>query len=192
MVIPTLPGLFSALGLLFSGVEHHDVRSCRLSDAALTEEALTGLRADMERGMLAQFAAEGFPADQVQLSAYADVRFLGQASEIRLPMEDGGPPIAAGRRKSEDEILATDYRLPTTLRSAFLAEHERLYGHRSDPDNPIEVVAVRLIGRAGAPDPRTLFRPVASSSVGRRPTFVRSTSALAGGWWRRRSWPARI
>src|SRR5204863_8479205 len=30
--------------------------------------------------------------------------------------------------------------------------HERLYGHRSDPDNLVEVVAVRLIGRAGVHD----------------------------------------
>ena len=30
VVVPPLPGLFSALGLLCSGVEHHDVRSCLL------------------------------------------------------------------------------------------------------------------------------------------------------------------
>jgi len=28
----------------------------------------------------------------------------------------------------------------------FEDEHERLYGHRSDPDNPVEVIAVRLVG----------------------------------------------
>ena len=31
VIVPPLPGLFSTLGLLFSGVEHHDVRSCLLS-----------------------------------------------------------------------------------------------------------------------------------------------------------------
>jgi N-methylhydantoinase A len=31
-----------------------------------------------------------------------------------------------------------------------MAEHERLYGHRSDPDNPVEVVAVRIVGSSGA------------------------------------------
>ncbi|MCW5850274.1 MAG: hydantoinase/oxoprolinase family protein [Anaerolineae bacterium] len=180
VVIPPLPGLFSALGLLFSGVEHHDVRSCRLSGDALTEAALAALRADMEHGMLAQFAAEGFPADQVKLSAYADVRFLGQASEIRLPLEDGRPrtddrgrTTEDGGGRTKDELPTTDYRLLTTLHGAFLAEHERLYGHRSDPDNPIEVVAVRLIGRAGAPDAQTLFRP-----VHRPPSAVRRSSGL--------------
>ena len=31
----------------------------------------------------------------------------------------------------------------------FGEEHERLYGHRSDPDNPIEIITVRGIGRTG-------------------------------------------
>ena len=35
------------------------------------------------------------------------------------------------------------------MRADFVREHERLYGHRSDPDNPVEVVAVRLVGQAG-------------------------------------------
>ena len=30
VMVPRLPGLFSALGLLFSGIEHHSARSCRL------------------------------------------------------------------------------------------------------------------------------------------------------------------
>ena len=37
----------------------------------------------------------------------------------------------------------------TEMCLAFEEEHERVYGHRSDPDNPIEVVAARLVGRAG-------------------------------------------
>ena len=88
VIVPPLPGLFSTLGLLFSGVEHHDVRSCLLSGETLNAKTLEGIKAEMQRNMLAQFETEGYPADQVTLSCSVDIRFKGQASEIRLPMAD--------------------------------------------------------------------------------------------------------
>ena len=133
VIVPPLPGLFSTLGLLFSGVEHHDVRSCLLSGETLNANALEGIKAEMQHNMLAQFEIEGYPADQVTLSCSVDVRFKGQASEIRIAVAD-------------EHFTETTVK---TLYTTFETEHERLYGHRSDPDNPVEVVAVRLIGQAG-------------------------------------------
>ena len=135
IVVPPLPGLFSALGLLFSGIEHHDVRSCLLSGAALSAAALQRLRSDLEQNMLAQFATEGYAADQVKRDYSTEVRFRGQTSEIRIRLADG--PI-------------TDISLEQ-LQGDFADEHQRLYGHRADPDDPIEVVSLRLVGRAGVP-----------------------------------------
>lgn len=135
-IVPPLPGLFSAVGLLFSGVEHHDVRSCRLHGANLTTGKLQRLVDEMERKMTARFADEGFARDQVALVCHVDIRFLGQASEIRLPLNSNG-----GRLTTETV---------RDLQTRFEAEHERLYGHRSDPDSLVEVVAVRLVGRVAA------------------------------------------
>ena len=174
VIVPPLPGLFSALGLLFSGIEHHEVRSCLLSGAALRAEALQAVRAEMEEGMLAQFAGEGYAAGQVELSCSFDVRFKGQTSEIRVPLE--------GRRIDPGTVGA--------LCGSFEAEHEQLYGHRSDADNPIEVVAVRLVGRAGARGQDHLLRPAlrpgrmepgrqACFDGDRRDTPVLERSALA-------------
>ena len=61
------------------------------------------------------------------------MRFRGQTSEIGIDLADG-PITPEG---------------VTRLRADFVREHERLYGHRSDPDNPVEVVAMRLVGQAG-------------------------------------------
>ena len=133
VIVPPLPGLFSALGLLFSGVEHHEVYSCLLSGDALNAEALGGIQSDLKRKMLARFRAEGYSAEQVALEHSVDVRFRGQASEIRIPAP---------------ESPATDAKVSELCR-AFELEHRQLYGHSSDPDNPIEVVAVRLIGSTG-------------------------------------------
>jgi N-methylhydantoinase A len=139
VIIPPLPGLFSALGLLFSGVEHHDVRSCLLSGAKLTAEALRQIQAEMQQQMLAQFKTEGFTAADVSLNYSVDMRFQGQASEIRIPVDGVTSASITGQTVR-------------ALQAAFEEEHERLYGHRSDPDNPVEVVAVRLVGQAAIHD----------------------------------------
>ena len=143
VIVPPLPGLFSTLGLLFSGVEHHDVRSCLLSGETLNAKTLEQIKAEMQRNMLAQFEIEGYPADQVTLSCSVDIRFKGQASEIRIPVVD-------------EHFAETTVQ---TLYITFETEHERLYGHRSDPDNPVEVVAVRLIGQAGIRGQQGVLNP---------------------------------
>ena len=143
VIVPPLPGLFSTLGLLFSGIEHHDVRSCLLSGETLNAGALEEIKAEMQRNMLAQFEVEGYPADQVTLSCSVDVRFKGQASEIRIPVAD-------------EHFTETTVQ---TLYTTFETEHERLYGHRSDPDNPVEVVAVRLIGQSGIRGQQGVLNP---------------------------------
>ncbi len=143
VIVPPLPGLFSALGLLFSGIEHHQVRSCLLSGDDLRAEALQRIRAEMEKDMLAQFAGEGYGAGQVEMGCSFDVRFKGQTSEIRIPLEGG--------RVDAGTVVA--------LCGSFEAEHEQLYGHRSDAENPIEVVAVRLVGRAGARGQEQALKP---------------------------------
>jgi N-methylhydantoinase A len=142
-IVPPLPGLLSAVGLLFGGIEHHDARSCQLARETLTADALQRLADEMLQMMLSQFKSEGFPADQVAFACDMDIRFLGQASEIRLSVES---------IRFTPELLCT-------LEERFKVEHERLYGHRSDPDNPVEVVAVRLIGRAGVHAGESRLRP---------------------------------
>jgi N-methylhydantoinase A len=149
ILIPPLPGLFSVMGLLSSGIEHHDVRSCLLSGTSLSAVAMGELQGEMQERLLDRFAAEGYEANQVALNWNVDVRFQGQASEIRL-------------RLGEEKVTESGLR---QLQAAFEEEHERLYGHRSDPDNPVQVVAVRLIGRAAAPD--VTSRPPAEGMLDR-------------------------
>ena len=157
VIIPPLPGLFSAMGLLFSGIEHHDVRSCMFVGEALTVEAVQKIQVGLERAMIAQFESEGYAAGSVELSYSADVRFRGQTSELRIPLS--GSPFT-------DETLRR-------FQEDFALEHERLYGHRSDPNNPVEVVAIRVVGRSGTPDGECRLEPADSphSSESSRPAY---------------------
>lgn len=143
VIVPPLPGLFSALGLLASGVEHHDVRSCLLPADDAEAASLEGVRRELKQKMLARFETEGYTSSRVALRWSADLRFQGQASEIRLELP-GGPLDGPGIR---------------ALNEAFEGEHERLYGHRSDPENPTEIIAVRLVGQVAAPGREAGFRP---------------------------------
>lgn len=171
VIVPPLPGLFSALGLLFSGIEHHDVRSCLLSGDELHPEAVSQVRDEMRRSMLSQFEREGFNAQQVELFCQCDMRFKGQTSEVRVEFPQ--------ERIDEDAL--------GQLCTAFEEEHQQLYGHRSDPGNPIEVVAIRLVGRAGVPEQEGALQPAQYPDRGqlsRKACFagkVQETAILARG-----------
>jgi N-methylhydantoinase A len=147
VIVPPLPGLFSALGLLVSGVEHHAARSCRLVGSEIAPPAINALLGELRSAMLAQFAGEGFAMEHVEFQAAVDLRFRGQTSEIRIDIP-------------ADTI---DSQALAQLQVEFEDEHERLYGHRSDPDNPVEIVTVRLIGRAGEPGSRLSLAAVESA-----------------------------
>jgi len=133
VIVPPLPGLFSALGLLFSGVEHHAARSCQFVGDEITPAAVSTFLDDLRSEMLEQFSNEGFDSQRLDFNAAVDLRFRGQTSEIRIDI-------------SAEKI---DAHTLIRMQADFEDEHERLYGHRSAPDNPIEIVTVRLIGRAG-------------------------------------------
>ena len=86
LFVPPMPGLFSAFGLLFSGVEHHSVRSCLFSGEELRAPSIQRIRDELSAELLERFAGEGFAADEVTLSAGVDVRFRGQTSDIAVPL----------------------------------------------------------------------------------------------------------
>jgi N-methylhydantoinase A len=159
--IPPLPGLFSALGLLLSGIEHHDIRSCMLAGPECIATGLRQIGAELRARMYERFQAEGFAAGQVALSWSADMRFQGQTSEIRIALSH-----------------APEHARADQLRGTFEAEHERLYGHRSDPDNAVEVIAVRLIGRADLETQTSALTPTATYAPAER-----SRRAYFGPQW---------
>jgi N-methylhydantoinase A len=135
IVVPPAPGLFSSFGLLYADVEHHSVRTWwRLAhevDPRGLNEVLEGMEADAR----AQLAAEGFTGEAVRIRRAADCRYQGQSYELTVPVANG--PVG--------------HRTLTALAEAFGREHERTYGHRAGPDEPVEVVNVRLVAQ-GVPD----------------------------------------
>ncbi len=131
IIIPPRPGVFSAVGLLDSAVEHHLARSFLrpLREAALGEVAAA--YALLETEALAQLAAEGYAAGRGVLTRAADLRYHGQSFELTVPFPSGEP--------SRTTLAAVE--------EAFGRQHERTYGHRADEDEPVELVSLRLVAR---------------------------------------------
>jgi N-methylhydantoinase A len=134
VIVPPLPGVFSAFGLLVADTEHHATQSLRMrlddADVARIDEVLHGLIAAGTK----RLAHDGFsPARRVfRLAALA--RYVGQSSEIEVRLPDG--------------------EFPQDFAALFGAEHERNYGFRAPPDEPVELVALSVIARGIPEQPR--------------------------------------
>ena len=117
-----------------------------------------------------QLAAEGFIGDAVRLRRSAALHYKGQSYELTVPVPDG--PI--------------DAQMATHLEQAFAEEHERTYGHRAGPDEPVELVAIQLVGsglREGSGVPKSIAssRRNGSRSFNRPPRRGSGTTILADG-----------
>src|SRR5881296_692536 len=135
IVVPPAPGLFSSFGLLFADVEHHYVRTWRRRARTVEPSALGDVFARMEAEARGQLAAEGFTGAAVRIKRSADCRYEGQSFELTVPVAGG--TVHAGTLAELDE--------------AFGREHERTYGHRAGPDEPVEIVSLRVVAQ-GLPD----------------------------------------
>jgi N-methylhydantoinase A len=143
IVVPPSAGLFSSFGLLYADVEHHYARTFRrlLRQADLGE--IGAVWDAMAKQAGDQLAVEGFSGGTARLKRSAALHYKGQSYELTVPVPDG--PI--------------DARMVAHLEEAFGQEHERTYGHRAGPDEPVELVAIQLVGsglRAGGGVPQNV------------------------------------
>jgi N-methylhydantoinase A len=152
--------LFSSFGLLYAGVEHHYTRTLRRllrkADLGEVQRAWDALA----RQALDQLAAEGFKGERAQLRRSAALHYHGQTYELTVPMKDG--PVDAS---------AVAY-----LEEAFGTEHERTYGHRAGPEEPVELVAIQVVGQGlregeSVPERVRSSRPEAQAPAPRRAYF---------------------
>ncbi|MDP6707114.1 MAG: hydantoinase/oxoprolinase family protein, partial [Alphaproteobacteria bacterium] len=133
MVIPPLPGNFSALGLLAADVRYDHVSS-RL--APLAELSLAALQAAFDemrdRGREA-LTAEGVPAAAMRFLAALDLRYRGQAFELTVAMPEDAGTIA-------------------DVEAAFRHVYAERYGEA--PEDPAELVCLRLsaVGALAKPE----------------------------------------
>jgi N-methylhydantoinase A len=132
VMIPPSPGLFSSFGLLYADIEHHYARTfrCLLREARLGE--LNRLWQELAEDVGRLLAAEGLEPARIRIDRAASLRYQGQSFELTVPAPEG--PLDGSALRGLEE--------------AFGLEHERTYGHRAGPEEPVELVTLGVVGRA--------------------------------------------
>jgi N-methylhydantoinase A len=148
-LVPRDPGNLSAFGLLTVDVKHDQVQTAVARHADLDPAAVAATWAALEARAAAALDAEGFPRPAQRYLRSADLRYYGQAFEVRVPVPDG--PV--------------DRSLAEATVAAFHDAHQRLYGYsfRDDPAQQVEWVNLRVIGVG--PIRRPTLRPLPDRAV---------------------------
>jgi N-methylhydantoinase A len=146
VLVPPAPGVFSAVGLLFSQTEQEFVRTLLLRAGEIDAAHVTAAFASLAAEAWSSLAEEGISPDTVVLSRLADLRYAGQAYELTV-------------RVSDDEVDVE------RVTADFVAEHVKTYGHGS-PDDPVDLVSIRLLARVHRRASLTGVAPSADGSSG--------------------------
>ena len=155
IVVPRLPGVLSAAGLLAAPVEHEVTAEFATPIEALDLAALRGKLQEVDRRAAELMAAEKVRPADVAIGYFADVCYIGQSYNLEIPLyaDDADP---AGR-----------------LYRDFLEAHDRIYGH--SVESPARIVGVRTVHRAGGNETLDEMRFAASGGppeIGRRDILV--------------------
>jgi N-methylhydantoinase A len=132
IVVPPLPGMFSALGAVLAPIRH-DVSASLLRQARdVTHEALADAFDALSRKIEELLAAEQDAVARPHVLRFADMRFKGQLFQLKIPL---------GAR---DAPLPDADALDAAFRAAYVAE----YGFDL-PNGMPEIVNLRLAATAG-------------------------------------------
>ncbi|MFN4089049.1 MAG: hydantoinase/oxoprolinase family protein [Alphaproteobacteria bacterium] len=159
--VPRLSGAFCALGMLHSDVRHDLVRAHFAPLDGADPHAFERRFAELEIEARTILAEDGFASAATLLERSVDLRYRGQQWDVPVVLPPG--------------LLH-----PEAVRTAFEAEHERLYGHHQ-PGGHIEITKLRLaaIGRLPRLRPADEAAAVAAARpVDRRHAWIDA----ARGW----------
>jgi N-methylhydantoinase A len=134
VIVPPAPGVFSALGLLFTVAEQRAVQTFWRNVQHADLEQMNTLLHGLEQDASAVLVGEGFKRDQIEVQHFADLRYAGQSSELSIIVP---------------HLPVTGETLPALV-AAFHSEHEQTYGYQS-PEEPVQFVNLRVRARASSP-----------------------------------------
>jgi N-methylhydantoinase A len=146
VLVPPNPGNVSAFGLLTVDVKNDYVQTHVTLADTIDAATVTAAYDALTRQAAEALTKEGFAPDQHVFARTADVRYFGQAFEVRVPVPDGDLDAAA----------------LSGVADAFHAEHRVLYGYdfATDPSQQVEWVNLRVSGIGPIKRPEILRSPL--------------------------------
>ncbi len=165
IIIPPLPGVFSAFGLLVADAEHHARQSIRVRLDRADTERIGGIIEDLTAAGRERLGRDGFSLHRQTFQRAAFARYVGQSSEIEVALPDG--------------VIT-----PALIASLFGDEHEKTYGFRAPDGEPVELIGLSVMAR-GLPEQPRLPGRIRHSHRPCPPVAARGFRVRDG--WRRRS-----
>src|SRR5438445_1749231 len=151
VLVPSNPGITSALGCLLVDVRH-DLSAMFLAHLDSVEpKVLEEEFGKLETEARERLTAEGVPEEQMSIQRLVDMRYLGQWRSLTVPV---GAPVDL-----EDAV------------TRFHAEHEREYNYRRDAA-PVEIYRLNVRAVGVTPKP-SLKAPASNGSVVPSPQTTR-------------------
>ena len=130
VLVPSTPGVLSALGMLAADILKDYVQTVMVG-AEHAEGRVEPVFAELEKRGREDLSREGVDEDRTVIERYLDLRYVGQSYELLVPYE------------GELEAAINE----------FHTAHDRRFGY-SDPTERVQVVNVRLKARGVADRPR--------------------------------------
>src|ERR1700691_60322 len=160
VIIPPAPGVFSAVGMLFSDLRYDFVRTwfTRLDDADFVD--LERIYSALEDEGRRSIAATSVHPDEIAIKRAADMRYVGQEHAVTVDL-----PLSVFEQKDREAI-----------KKHFDAQHEFRYGTCA-PEERAEVVSLRttVTGVMQKPPQERIEAggraPKKSAFTGKRPVY---------------------
>lgn len=138
ILVPPTPGVLSAMGLMLAPIQHETMASFEVSAAETSADDMRRVFAPLDRVNAGKMQSDGVELDDVEVRYFAEMRYVGQAHELEIPI---GPTI-------DDDCIGR-------LIQVFHEAHRRAYNH-SDPRADTEFVTLRSVHRR-PPDEKSLL-----------------------------------
>ena len=147
VLVPPNPGNVSAFGLLTVDVKNDYVQTHVALHENLAATTVAGIFDELTERAARALDGEGFAPEQHRFARTVDVRYFGQAYEVRVAVPDG--PVDEG---TLEEVARR-----------FHAEHRGLYGYdfSTDDSQQVEWVNLRVSGIGPIQRPDIVTDPVA-------------------------------
>lgn len=167
VIVPRDPGNVSAFGLLTVDVRCDYVQTAVCRHAELDHDRTAETYGQLTARAAEALDKEGFTRAEQRYARTADLRYFGQAFEVRVPLPDG--PLDAA--------------LAETVANAFHDAHRQLYGYdfRDDESQAVEWVNLRVTGIGPIRRPALRELPAGDGDVSRALSGVRPVCFEAAG-----------
>lgn len=144
VIAPVMAGVFCSAGMLGADAEHNFVKAVLRPLAACDAASIGRVIDELHAQGLAVLAQEGYARDVVDVAVGLDLRYLGQSSELTIPLR-----VAVGQTIDAAAMAA--------LIEDFAGQYRQTFGYSND--EPLELVNVRL-SAYGRSDQRLKFNDI--------------------------------